>query len=66
MKRDPMPKTCDHHASRLLSSAIRLHRQLLDWSLAKPLWLAGISVLLVAGAWAGYQVLGIRYAAGDG
>jgi multidrug efflux pump subunit AcrB len=48
----------DHHASRLLSFAIRLHRKLLDWSLAKPLWLAGICVLMVAGTWAGYRALG--------
>jgi multidrug efflux pump subunit AcrB len=48
----------DHHASRLLSYAIRLHRRLLDASLAKPFWLGGICLLLVAGTWAGYKALG--------
>jgi CzcA family heavy metal efflux pump len=48
----------DHHAGRLMSFAIRFHRQLLDWALAKPLWLAGICLLLVASTWAGYQALG--------
>jgi len=47
-----------YHASRLLSFAIRIHRRLLDWSLAKPLWLGGICLLLVVGTWAGYQALG--------
>ena len=48
----------EHRASHLLSFAIRIHRRLLDWSLAKPLWLGGICLLLVLGTWAGYQALG--------
>jgi CzcA family heavy metal efflux pump len=48
----------DHHASRLLSYAIRVHRQMLDWALAKPLWLGGVCLLLVVGTWAGYRALG--------
>jgi CzcA family heavy metal efflux pump len=48
----------DHRASRLLSSAIGIHRSLLDWSLAKPFWLGGICFLLVLGTWAGYSALG--------
>jgi CzcA family heavy metal efflux pump len=48
----------DHHASRLLNYAIRIHRQLLDWSLARPLWLGAACLLLVIGTWAGYQALG--------
>jgi CzcA family heavy metal efflux pump len=47
-----------HRASRLLSSAIGIHRSLLDWSLAKPMWLGGICLLLVLGTWAGYSALG--------
>jgi CzcA family heavy metal efflux pump len=48
----------DHKAGQLLSFAIRIHRRMLDWALAKPLWLGGICLLLVAGTWAGYQALG--------
>jgi CzcA family heavy metal efflux pump len=48
----------DHHAGRLLQGTIALHRRLLDWSLAKPLWLAAACLLLVAGSWAGYRALG--------
>ena len=48
----------DHHAGRLLSFVIRIHRQLLDWSLAKPLWLGAACLLLVVGTWIGYQTLG--------
>ena len=31
---------------------------MLDWALAKPLWLGGICLLLVIGTWAGYGALG--------
>ena len=31
---------------------------LLDWALAKPLWIGGACLLLVVGTWAGYQALG--------
>jgi CzcA family heavy metal efflux pump len=48
----------EHGASRLLRSAIGIHRSLLDWSLAKPLWLGGICLILVLGTWAGYSALG--------
>jgi len=41
-----------------MSRVVELHRRALDWALAKPLWLAGICVLLVVGTWAGYQSLG--------
>jgi CzcA family heavy metal efflux pump len=43
---------------RLMAAVIRVHRQLLDWSLAKPLWLGAACLLLVVGTWAGYQALG--------
>ena len=48
----------DHHAGRLMSRIVHVHRQVLDWSLAKPLWLGAACLLLVAGTWAGYQALG--------
>ena len=31
---------------------------MLDWALAKPLWLGGACLLLVIGTWVGYQALG--------
>jgi len=48
----------EHHAGRLMAAVIRAHRRVLDWSLAKPLWLGAGCLLLVAGTWAGYQALG--------
>ena len=48
----------EHHAGGLMSFAIRTHRRALDWSLAKPLWLGGICLLLVVATWGGYRVLG--------
>jgi len=48
----------NRHAGRLMGSVIGIHRRVLDWALAKPLWLAGACLLLVVGTWAGYQALG--------
>jgi CzcA family heavy metal efflux pump len=48
----------DHHAGRLMGHALRVHRRLLDWSLAKPLWVAAACLLLVVATWAGYRALG--------
>jgi CzcA family heavy metal efflux pump len=48
----------EHHAGRLMTGIIAVHRRVLDWALAKPLWLAGACMLLVVGTWAGYQALG--------
>ncbi len=47
-----------HGAGRFMQRVLSAHRRMLDWSLAKPLWLGGICLLLVAGTWAGYQALG--------
>jgi CzcA family heavy metal efflux pump len=48
----------DHTAGRLLGRVLKIHRSVLDWALAKPLWIGAICLLLVAGTWAGYQALG--------
>jgi CzcA family heavy metal efflux pump len=48
----------DHSAGRLLSRVLRMHRRVLEWSLAKPLWLGGVCLLLVVATWIGYQSLG--------
>jgi CzcA family heavy metal efflux pump len=48
----------NHSAGRFLTRILRVHRRVLDWSLAKPLWLGGACLLLVVATWAGYQALG--------
>lgn len=48
----------EHSAGRLLQHVLRVHRRVLDWALAKPLWLAGACLLLVAGTYAGFKGLG--------
>jgi len=47
-----------HEAGRIMQAILRVHGRVLDWALAKPLWLAGACLLLVAGTWGGYQLLG--------
>jgi CzcA family heavy metal efflux pump len=48
----------DHTAGRFLSRVLRFHHRVLDWSLAKPLWLGCACLLLVVATWFGYQALG--------
>ncbi|MGA3135450.1 MAG: efflux RND transporter permease subunit [Terracidiphilus sp.] len=48
----------EHKAGRLMGGLIRIHRWLLDWSLANPLLLGGTCLLLVVATWAGYKALG--------
>jgi CzcA family heavy metal efflux pump len=48
----------DHSTGRFLQRVLNVHRRVLDWSLAKPLWLGGACLLLVTATWAGYQALG--------
>src|SRR5271157_2187013 len=48
----------EHKAGRLMGGLIRIHRRLLDWSLANPLLLGGTCLLLVVATWAGYKALG--------
>jgi CzcA family heavy metal efflux pump len=43
---------------RLMGHALRVHRRLLDLSLAKPLWVAAACLLLGLATWAGYRALG--------
>jgi CzcA family heavy metal efflux pump len=47
-----------HRAGKLMSRVIQVHRQILDWSLSRPLWLGAACLLLVVGTWAGYRLLG--------
>jgi len=48
----------DHHAGRLLTAVLGMHKRVLDWSLSKPAWLGAICVLLAAATWLGYSALG--------
>ncbi|MGA8042160.1 MAG: efflux RND transporter permease subunit [Terracidiphilus sp.] len=48
----------DHAAGRFMTKVLQIHRRVLDWALAKPLWLGAACVLLVMGTWLGYQALG--------
>jgi CzcA family heavy metal efflux pump len=48
----------EHTAGRMLRRVLRFHRRVLDWSLARPLWLAGACLLLVIGTYAGFKALG--------
>ena len=48
----------DHTAGRLLSGTLRIHHRVLDWALAKPLWLGGACLLLVIATYFGYKALG--------
>ncbi len=49
----------DHHSTgRILQRVLHVHARVLEWALAKPLWVGGICILLVLGTWGGYQMLG--------
>ncbi len=48
----------EHTAGRLLTRVLEIHHRVLDWSLAKPLWLGGACLLLVIATWFGYRALG--------
>jgi len=52
------PANNDHTAGRLLSRILCIHHRILDWSLARPLWLGGACLLLMITTWFAYQALG--------
>ncbi|MFP5276590.1 MAG: efflux RND transporter permease subunit [Acidobacteriota bacterium] len=43
---------------RVMGRVLHTHKRVLEWALAKPIWVGGICLLLIAGTWAGYQGLG--------
>jgi CzcA family heavy metal efflux pump len=43
---------------KLMTRLLEIHHKVLDWALAKPLWVGGICVVLVAATWFGYTQLG--------
>jgi CzcA family heavy metal efflux pump len=48
----------EHKEGRFMSGILRVHRRMLDWALAKPLWLGVACLLLVVGTYFGYRALG--------
>jgi len=52
------PAGHEHKTGRFLSRILHIHRRLLDWALAKPLWLGVACLLLVVGTYFGYKGLG--------
>lgn len=48
----------DHHAGRLLTKVLAVHRKALTWALNKPLWVVAGALVLVIGTWFGYRSLG--------
>jgi CzcA family heavy metal efflux pump len=48
----------EHSAGRMMKRVLRVHRRVLEWALAKPLWLGAACVLLVVATWAGFKALG--------
>jgi CzcA family heavy metal efflux pump len=48
----------DAPAGGLLSHVLRWHKWVLDWSLARPLWLGFLCALLTVGTYLGYRSLG--------
>jgi len=47
-----------HNPGRLMGRILDVHKRVLDWALAKPIWVGGACLLLVLGTWGGYQLLG--------
>src|SRR4051812_16419 len=48
----------EHKAGRFLSRILQVHRRMLDWALAKPLWLGVACLILVIATYFGYRGLG--------
>jgi multidrug efflux pump subunit AcrB len=48
----------EHGTGRLMQRILHTHRSVLDWSLARPIWLGVICVALVIATWFGYRALG--------
>src|SRR4051794_2686882 len=48
----------EHKAGRFLTRILQIHRRMLDWALAKPLWLGVACLLLVIATYLGYRGLG--------
>jgi multidrug efflux pump subunit AcrB len=61
LKRRAAPAVSEHEpvpSNGVLARVTRFHHNVLEWSLARPVWLGVICVLLVAGTVVAYQALG--------
>jgi len=58
LKERPGEEGHEHAAGRILTKVLEIHRAVLEWAFAKPLWLFAICGLLVVGTYAGYKSLG--------
>jgi CzcA family heavy metal efflux pump len=48
----------EHTAGRFVTRILDVHRHMLEWALAKPLWLGVACLVLVIGTYFGYRALG--------
>ncbi|HEU5352528.1 MAG TPA: efflux RND transporter permease subunit [Terracidiphilus sp.] len=48
----------DHSGGRMMGRVLHIHRRMLDWSIARPVWLGVCCLVLVGATWAGYKSLG--------
>jgi CzcA family heavy metal efflux pump len=48
----------EHETGRIMSRVLDVHKRVLDWALAKPIWVGIACLLLVLGTWGGYKLLG--------
>src|SRR5206468_4492025 len=48
----------EHETGPFLARILRVHRRMLDWALAKPLWVGVACLLLVIATYLGYRSLG--------
>jgi CzcA family heavy metal efflux pump len=48
----------EHEAGRIMSRILDIHKRVLDWALAKPIWVGVACLLLALGTWGGYKLLG--------
>ncbi|MGA8089492.1 MAG: efflux RND transporter permease subunit [Terracidiphilus sp.] len=48
----------EHPSGRMMSRVLKVHHRVLDWALAKPLWLGLACLLLVIATYFGYRALG--------
>jgi multidrug efflux pump subunit AcrB len=52
------PEHKEHTTGRFMGRVLKVHHRVLDWALAKPLWLGAACLLLVIGTYFGYTALG--------
>ena len=55
---DAQSESKEHTTGRFMGRVLEVHHRVLDWALAKPLWLGAVCLLLVIGTYFGYRALG--------